>query len=471
MKNNFKRAFDNTRKAGKGIFVWNGKTYNTMLASEQIPDKQQAINNYRNKHTDFNSFITGLSATKTDAENGGWHYNPSQSTPAVTTPTETSKSTEKSNSISFPLFNNYKRVTDAYPFTNDDIKKLNFNDYTSLVKAVANKDNENNVFALLLKRRFGDDVNKWNQKQVEKDLDVSGPYNSFGGGDFGDMYRSMEKWYNQGQYNPYFRTELNNIIKEKDPSFDLSLKYKNGGTIMINKYQEGGQAPSEQSIEEQVANLVIAAQQGNQQAQQQIQQIQQAAQKGDQQAQQLLQVMQQVVQQMQQETKKAKFGAKLNYIKQLKGECPEGQELTYFKAGGRICKACMGKALKNGGTVKEEEKPMSPIDQFKKEKNLKNKKAKVCKHEDGGQMPNKKVTTYKGKKLTKDQIEGRAPVGKDKNGKLLYMGGDGSVGPASDNKIMEKCGGKMKSKIKKHYFGGKLTNYVAMEAIKKLKGI
>nr|DAR76662.1 MAG TPA: hypothetical protein [Caudoviricetes sp.]DAS12176.1 MAG TPA: hypothetical protein [Caudoviricetes sp.] len=38
----------------------------------------------------------------------------------------------------------------------------------------------------------------------------------------------------------------------------------------------------------------------------------------------------------------AKLGAKLNYIKQIKGECPEGTYKYYFKAGGRICSACRG---------------------------------------------------------------------------------------------------------------------------------
>lgn len=46
----------------------------------------------------------------------------------------------------------------------------------------------------------------------------------------------------------------------------------------------------------------------------------------------------------------AKLGAKLNYIKNLKGDCPEGQELVYFKKGGRFCKVCQGK---NGGNIDE----------------------------------------------------------------------------------------------------------------------
>lgn len=46
---------------------------------------------------------------------------------------------------------------------------------------------------------------------------------------------------------------------------------------------------------------------------------------------------------IQQMSQMAKQGAKLQYIKRLRGECPEGYELKMFKAGGRICKKCMKK--------------------------------------------------------------------------------------------------------------------------------
>ena len=43
----------------------------------------------------------------------------------------------------------------------------------------------------------------------------------------------------------------------------------------------------------------------------------------------------------------AKFGAKLEYIKKLKGICPEGYELKFFKQGGSVCKVCeKGEKLK-----------------------------------------------------------------------------------------------------------------------------
>lgn len=45
----------------------------------------------------------------------------------------------------------------------------------------------------------------------------------------------------------------------------------------------------------------------------------------------------------------AKQGAKLEYISLLRGKCPEGQELVYFAKGGKICSACMGKKMEDGG--------------------------------------------------------------------------------------------------------------------------
>lgn len=123
----------------------------------------------------------------------------------------------------------------------------------------------------------------------------------------------------------------------------------------------------EQQLQQQVVQLVQAAMQGDQKAQQQIQQIMQAAQQGDQQAAQIAQLIQAVAQQMQQQSQEqqvraAKFGAKLNYIKQLRGDCPEGYETAYYKAGGRLCKKCMKKA-------QEGDQLTSVSDQFKASRN------------------------------------------------------------------------------------------------------
>lgn len=123
------------------------------------------------------------------------------------------------------------------------------------------------------------------------------------------------------------------------------LNYNN---MYYNKYQDGGAAPSGDDQQQQIVALVQAAMQGDDDAQQTIQQIQQAANQGDEQASQMLQVIQQIVQQMQggqedqsNQTPAARFGAKLNYLRHLKGECPQGTHLEYFKAGGVLCKKCI----------------------------------------------------------------------------------------------------------------------------------
>lgn len=129
---------------------------------------------------------------------------------------------------------------------------------------------------------------------------------------------------------------------------------KNGG--MINYYQQGG-AAQQQDPQEQIVALVQAAMQGDRKATQQIQQIQAAAEQGDKQAAQIMQFIQQVMQQMQQQAQKARHGAKLQYLASLRGECPEGTHMEYFKAGGQICKKCMQNKVqedKCGGKAKKQ---------------------------------------------------------------------------------------------------------------------
>lgn len=143
---------------------------------------------------------------------------------------------------------------------------------------------------------------------------------------------------------------------------------------------------NEQQLQQQIVQLVQAAMQGDQQATQQIQQIMQAAQQGNQQAAQIAQMIQQVAQQMQQQqVQAARFGAKLNYIRQLKGQCPEGYKMEYYKEGGQLCKKCM-KVQQNGGDVKQA--PNTVAGQFKMEAAKCGKKMK--KKEEGGTIESEK---------------------------------------------------------------------------------
>ena len=155
-------------------------------------------------------------------------------------------------------------------------------------------------------------------------------------------------------YNPSQNNQLTNLKFEKGGQM---YKYS-AGAQMVQPQQASGQ----QGIEQQAMTLVQAAMQGDQQANQTIQKIMQAAQQGDQQAAQVAKLLQAIVQQMK-GSRKARLGAKLDYIKQSIGECPEGQEVVYFKKGGEICKICAGKKMQDGGKS-------DPIKNFKKKKDV-----------------------------------------------------------------------------------------------------
>ena len=172
---------------------------------------------------------------------------------------------------------------------------------------------------------------------------------------------------NQRTYKMIDSIGTNQLLKPETNKLNnqlVNLKFKQGGQMY--KYAAGAQmvqpqqASGQQGIEQQAMALVQAAMQGDKQANQTIQKIMQAAQQGDQQAAQVAQLLKAIVQQMK-GSRKARLGAKLDYIKQSIGECPEGQEVVYFKKGGEICKVCAGKKMQNGGKS-------DPIKNFKKKK-------------------------------------------------------------------------------------------------------
>ena len=114
---------------------------------------------------------------------------------------------------------------------------------------------------------------------------------------------------------------------------------------MIRKYQDGGQ----QLTETQQQGLQYLAQMYTQQTGKDPQQdqqgfmqfLQQLAQQAG--VESIGQLLDMVYQQAQGQAQAARRGAKLNYLKKLAGKCPEGTELMYFKAGGRVCSKCVNK--------------------------------------------------------------------------------------------------------------------------------
>lgn len=173
----------------------------------------------------------------------------------------------------------------------------------------------------------------------------------------------------------------------------------------------------------------------------------------------------------------AKLGAKLNYIKQLRGECPEGYEIEKYLAGG--CVACR-KKMKEGASV---------VERFKSEKCGGKMKKKVTKASGGNKIPKKNrvtersyidddrqevvtVRTYNGRTFEKrDDMDGAGSMYKGYNGKrsavpagekpdsLARAWERNAEAKPKGKKNLKKCGGKMK-KVKKNYFGGILDKWL-----------
>ena len=139
---------------------------------------------------------------------------------------------------------------------------------------------------------------------------------------------------------------------------------------MINKYQQGGAAPQQgggilaqiqQLPQEQQQQLMQAFAQWAQQKGVDIQQLQSnpAA---------LEQALGQFMQEVQaQQAQAAKHGAKLKFIKNLKHQCAEDEQLEYFAKGGAIGCQCVKKDQKGG----KAEPKKSAIQQFKEKKRTK----------------------------------------------------------------------------------------------------
>lgn len=386
----FKNAFNTARNQGKGLFTWNGKQYNTMKKGENA-------DTFRQQHSDYDQFLGNIASSQ-----GGWHVqNPIDTSYVINKVPK--PVTEKSNGVS--PSNQVQQNTQLQMFTNDDIRSLGFRNYNGLVSAVGNQANTNNNFVKAMVNRYGADTSKWNQNTIENDLGVSGTYRSFGRGDFGDMSRSMASWlgthngnlakqeqkriWNQNagvKYSLNDNSVLANKYQLSKPSISnnlVNLKFKQGGQMY--KYSAGAQMVQPQQANsqdpiDQIAQIAVGSLQGDKASKQKLIEVL----SNEQIAPKLLQmvdngvknqdkramIIAQAIKALQQGiTRKARLGAKLDYIKQSIGECPEGQEVVYFKKGGEICKMCAGKKMQDGGKS-------DPIKEFKKKK--------VNKHQQGG---------------------------------------------------------------------------------------
>ncbi len=352
----FKTAWTNARNSGLGTFTWNGKSYNTMKKGET----QQ----------DYNSWLSKQNKAPQEAS-------PTQGTPGygihvgsenVTLSTPNSLTTDITNShnVSTLINNgNYKAPNLGNAATNY-LENRPLDSYSELTKH--NFDRGDIRQGMRANGINPYDYSGSDRKQLRTYLNnpTTDNYTQSVSKVIGDgkIQQNMLNNAVQNQTSQYQLTKPNLGYNTSQNSQLVNLKFKQGGQMY--KYAAGAQmvqpqqASGQQGIEQQAMALVQAAMQGDQQANQTIQKIMQAAQQGDQQAAQVAQLLKAIVQQMK-GSRKARLGAKLDYIKQSIGECPEGQEVVYFKKGGEICKVCAGKKMQDGGKS-------DPIKNFKKKK-------------------------------------------------------------------------------------------------------
>lgn len=204
--------------------------------------------------------------------------------------------------------------------------------------------------------------------------------------------------------------------------------YQAGGATQGSILQEIAKLPQDQQKQIMTAFGKWAQSKGLN-----IQQLQ-----GNEQA--LEQALTQFLQEMQ-GAQKARLGAKLNYIRSLKGNAPEGMNVEYYKCGGQVKKKFVKKNACGS-------KGMAAVKAFKDKCGSKMKK-KSCK-EFGGEIQSDKC----GSKMKKSKKEFGGEIQFDKCGSKIKKKSCKEFG---GNIKSDKCGSKMKKKSCKE-FGGNIQS-------------
>ena len=233
----------------------------------------------------------------------------------------------------------------------DNLAKTNYRDARALYNSIRNKYSNTGSF------RFDKGATLYDGSNAFTDANKRNWLESEAG------VKDVDQFYQTYNGNPGYMDDYQEYAKKQKEVADWQKKnggfgasygtqFKQGGKM--NKYQQGGQAPTAAQM---VLQALSAAQQGDQSGLQQlfsdkktaqavIQQLQKEAQEGSEEAIQALEALKQIMSGSKKQATMAQKGAKLSYIHRLATGCPPGMEITYFKRGGRLCKACIEKAKK-----------------------------------------------------------------------------------------------------------------------------
>lgn len=191
----------------------------------------------------------------------------------------------------------------------------------------------------------------------------------------------------------FYKNKQSENTRTYYPELDFYKNYKQGGQMKY--FQTGGAINQQQVAQEQAQSQQAQLNEIFQAIAQNPKETLAALQQQGIQPKQIIDIAKKMAEQknpaaiealnaLQQMSQMAKQGAKLAYVKKLRGECPDGMEMHYYKVGGVMCKKCMqkieaekcgGKTKKKkcGGEIKKNSKggECSTVSEFKNKRNCK----------------------------------------------------------------------------------------------------
>ena len=365
----FKTAWTNARNSGLGTFTWNGKSYNTMKKGETQQDYNSWLSK-QNKPTQQATPTQGTPDRSIHVGNNRVTYTDTQGNT-----TDVTNSHNLSETIwgkqGQPSVNTQFLEQTATNLINPGQYKFSRGETKDFMRQnLVNPEDYSTSERKAFRHSISNDTGDWsNASKIMSDARINN-----------SLSRSIDTKKNQALVNPLINPQLSKLNLGYNTNQNnqlVNLKFKQGGQMY--KYAAGAQMVHPQQTNsqdpiDQIAQIAAGSLQGDKNSKQQL--IQVLSNKKI--APKLLQIVNagvknqdkraiiidQAIKSLQQgSTRKARLGAKLDYIKQSIGECPEGQEVVYFKKGGEICKVCAGKKMQNGGKS-------DPIKDFKKKKDV-----------------------------------------------------------------------------------------------------
>lgn len=365
----FKTAWTNARNSGLGTFTWNGKSYNTMKKGET----QQDYNSWLSKQNKAPQKASPTQGTP------GYGIHVGNGNVTLSTPNSSTTDITNSHNVSTLINNGNYKAPNLGGMTTNYLENRPLDSYSELTKH--NFDRGDIRQGMRANGINPYDYSGSDRKQLKTYLNnpTTDNYTQSVSKIIGDgkIQQNMLNNAVQNQTSQYQLTKPNLGYNPSQNNQLVNLKFEKGGQMY--KYAAGAQMVQPQQTNsqdpiDQIAQIAAESLQGDENSKQQLIQVlsnKEIAPK-------LLQIVDagvknqdkraviiaQAIKALQQgSTRKARLGAKLDYIKQSIGECPEGQEVVYFKKGGEICKICAGKKMQDGGKS-------DPIKNFKKKKDV-----------------------------------------------------------------------------------------------------